>query len=244
MTDFVIIVGLTVGDLRSDRAARRRPAPSGPGPIPALPVADRDVAAGGRGRCHRVDQRTIHVLVELMTRRWSWSRWGPRWCSRWWGPGCVMRRVASGSAQLGAGLQQLVADTTAPGPQPNSTAPRSADLVTTAPVPEELSSVIRRSPGDPADPDRGTRARACGRGRAAGTGRASCPTTCGRRWPACGRSPRVSQDGVITDVPRALAHLTRDGDADVASGGRSLRVVAGAGDRRAEGARRWCRSVS
>ena len=119
----------------------------------------------------------------------------------------VMRRVASGSAQLGAGLQQLVADTTAPGPQPNSTAPRSADLVTTAPVPEELSSVIRDL-----QETRRTLTEARERERAAENARRELVSFMSHdlRTPLAGLRALSEglQDGVITDVPRALGHLT------------------------------------
>lgn len=113
----------------------------------------------------------------------------------------VMRRVASGSAQLGAGLQQLVADTTGPGVTPDS-----AEPVATAPVPEELSAVLSEL-----RETRRTLTQARERERAAEDARRELVSFMSHdlRTPLSGLRALSEglQDGVITDVPRALGHL-------------------------------------
>lgn len=114
----------------------------------------------------------------------------------------VMRRVVSGSAQLGAGLQQLVADSATTETIP----PREPDRSAAAPVPEELSAVLR----DLSDARR-TLAEARERERAAEDARRELVSFMSHdlRTPLAGLRALSEglQDGVITDVPRALSHL-------------------------------------
>ena len=115
------------------------------------------------------------------------------------GAWAVMQRVARGSAELGAGLRQLVADSRDVGHLPTeSGAPPS--------LPEELSSVV-----DELATTRATLAQARESQRAAEEARRELVSFMSHdlRTPLAGLRAlsEALEDGVITDVPRAVGHL-------------------------------------
>ena len=115
------------------------------------------------------------------------------------GAWAVMQRVARGSAELGAGLRQLVADSSDTGhPLQEGGAPAS--------LPEELSSVV-----DELATTRATLARARASQRAAEEARRELVSFMSHdlRTPLAGLRAlsEALEDGVITDVPRAVGHL-------------------------------------
>jgi signal transduction histidine kinase len=116
----------------------------------------------------------------------------------------VLQRITRASRQVGVGLQQLVADTSltddVEASDPDSTAGR------TAAAPQELEAVIR----DLAETRR-TLAESRNRERAAEQSRRELVSFMSHdlRTPLAGLRALVEglEDGVISDVPRALSHL-------------------------------------
>jgi signal transduction histidine kinase len=111
----------------------------------------------------------------------------------------VVRRIASASRQVGAGLHQLVSDTA-------SSAPVTATAVSAVAAPRELAEVLE----DLAETRR-TLADARARQRAAEQSRQELVSFMSHdlRTPLAGLRALSEglEDGVITDVPRALSHL-------------------------------------
>ncbi len=111
----------------------------------------------------------------------------------------VVRRIASASRQVGAGLHQLVSDTA-------SSAPVTTAAVSEVAAPRELAEVL----ADLAETRR-TLAEARARQRAAEQSRQELVSFMSHdlRTPLAGLRALSEglEDGVITDVPRALSHL-------------------------------------
>jgi signal transduction histidine kinase len=116
----------------------------------------------------------------------------------------VLRQITQASRQVGAGLQQLVADTSGPDVEPVG-----ADAVpaaSSAGVPQELAAVI-----DELAETRRTLAESRARERGAEQSRRELVSFMSHdlRTPLAGLRALAEglEDGVIADVPRALSHL-------------------------------------
>jgi len=122
----------------------------------------------------------------------------------------VMRRIVEASVQVGAGLDQLVRDTSSrdpSSPDPSSRAlPAQATSRSPRPLPQELAQVV----SDLAD-TRATLAESRERERAAERARQELVSFMSHdlRTPLAGLRALSEglEDGVIEDVPRALGHL-------------------------------------
>jgi signal transduction histidine kinase len=120
----------------------------------------------------------------------------------WW----VMRRVTRGSAELSAAVERLVADSAGTGPERYGSADVPGTAIRTNELPAELATVLEEL-----DTTRRTLAEARLRQQAAEDARRELVAFMSHdlRTPLAGLRALAEglEDGVITDVPRALGHL-------------------------------------
>ena len=120
----------------------------------------------------------------------------------WW----VMRRVTRGSAELSAAVERLVADSTGTDPERYGSGEASAPAARPNELPAELATVLEEL-----DTTRRTLAEARLRQQAAEDARRELVAFMSHdlRTPLAGLRALAEglEDGVITDVPRALGHL-------------------------------------